>query len=137
VNNRSVWAGVLGVSLALPALTAFGQVLHRTTHHRPLAAATYAVAGAALVLGLLVVTARLLAAAERGRRGASLARCAIALAGLLALVAEVALVRSALRHAGDSPRSGLVGRQPALAAAAPLGRPCALGGHCGHRSALG
>ncbi len=95
----SLWALPLAVLLGLPALTVFGQVLHRTTHHRPLGAATFAVLGAVLLLGLVVVTTRLFAAAEAGKAGARVARATLVLAIVLALAVEMVLVHSALRQA--------------------------------------
>jgi hypothetical protein len=82
---RSVRALPLALLLALPPLSVFGQVLHRSTHHRPLGAATFAVVGAALLLGLVVVTTRLLG-------GTRLARRALVVAVALALAAELALM---------------------------------------------
>jgi hypothetical protein len=117
----------LAVLLGLPALTVFGQVLHRSTHHRPLGAATFAVVGAALLLGLVVVTTRLLAAAERGRGGARLARGVLGVAVVLALGVEIALIRAALRQAGGGLTqawldAGLIVVATALASALPVPR---------------
>jgi hypothetical protein len=114
----------LAVLLGLPALTVFGQVLHRSTHHRPLGAATFAVVGAALLLGLVVVATRLLGAAERGRGGARLARGVLVLAAVLALGVEIALIRSALRQPGGELTQvlldgGLIVLATALASALP------------------
>jgi hypothetical protein len=123
----SLWALPLAVLLGLPALTVFGQVLHRTTHHRPLGAATFAVVGAALLLGLLVVTTRLLAAAGQGKGGARLARAVLVVAVALALGVEITLIRSALRQAdgGLAPAvldAGLIVVATGLASALPVPR---------------
>jgi hypothetical protein len=126
-SPRTVWALPLCAVLALPALTVFGQVLHRSTHHRPLGAATFAVVAAALLLGLLVVTTRLLGAAERGKDGARLARGVLLLAAALALAVEIALIRSALRQADSGLThilldGGLVVLATALASSLPVPR---------------
>ena len=120
----SLWALPLAVLLGLPALTVFGQVLHRSTHHRPLGAATFALVGAALLLGLVVVTTRLLGAAERGQGGARLARGVLVVAIVLAVGVEIALIRSALRQAGGQALldGGLIVLATALASALPVPR---------------
>jgi hypothetical protein len=118
---RPAWALPLAAGLALPALTVLGQVLHRSTHHRPLGAATFAVMGAAMLLGLLVVTTRLLG------DGSRLARGVLVVGVALALAVEIALILSALRHAGSGLThilldGGLVVLATALASSLPVPR---------------
>jgi hypothetical protein len=75
-----LWAS--GVGLATWPLAHLGSLLERTTHHRPLGAATFVVLALGAVLGCLLVARRVgaLDSGKTGRRGASLA---LALAGAL------------------------------------------------------
>jgi hypothetical protein len=98
---RLVWAIPLGLLFSAPLLTAFAEILHRSTHHRPLGAATFAVLGVAVLLSGLVAVMRLLAASQRGRRFNRLARVLIGLGVGLAVLVELALVRSAIVRGGD------------------------------------
>ena len=59
-------AALLGLALAAAPLSLLAEALKRSTHHRPLGAATYAVLALALVSGAVVVAWRLLRFSESG-----------------------------------------------------------------------
>jgi hypothetical protein len=79
---------MLGAWVALGPLAVLATLLKANTHHRPLAAATYAVVALALVIGALAVSARLLALMARNRRvGRAAVLLVAAAAGVLVLAA--------------------------------------------------
>jgi hypothetical protein len=59
---------IAGVALAALPVARFGSVLHATTHHRPLGAATFAIGSLAVVLGCLLVAYRVAALDRQGVR---------------------------------------------------------------------
>ncbi len=79
----------LGVGLASGPWMVFAQLLKRATHHRPLGAVTFAVLGTAILIGALLISARVFAMAQgsgRGRRfGRMLAIVLAVIAGLFVL----------------------------------------------------
>jgi hypothetical protein len=105
----------LGTGLASGPWMVFAGMLKRATHHRPLGAVTFAVLGTAILIGALLVSARVLAMTRgsgRTRRiGRGLTLALAAVAGLFVL----RLVGGALLDGGL--RSGLLdGGLAALAA---------------------
>jgi choline-sulfatase len=59
-----------GLVIAAPVLIMLARILKGTTHHRPLGAATFAMLAAAVVLGAIVVAARLISSEHRISRAA-------------------------------------------------------------------
>jgi hypothetical protein len=92
-----------GLALAAPALMLFGEVLQRTTHHRPLGAVTFALGGLGLVAGAVAVASRLHELRASASRLARYAAIGLTDAGVLVAAVLVAL---AARH--PALRSGLL-----------------------------
>jgi hypothetical protein len=119
------WSVPLGILFALPPFTMLGGILHRSTHHRPLGAATFALLGAVVLLGLVGLTARLVTWSGTSERRQWLGATFLALAGGAAVLAEVLWVRSAMRQAGPHHLGGLLvdGGLVVLVAAAGVSMP--------------
>ncbi|MBX3129152.1 MAG: hypothetical protein KF718_20715 [Polyangiaceae bacterium] len=76
---RSLTALIVAVLLALPVLAIFARVLKTATHHRPLGGVTFAVLGALVVLGCLVLAGRAVSwSSTRPRRLAVMGVAALA-----------------------------------------------------------
>jgi hypothetical protein len=134
----------LGALVALPVLSVLARVLKATTHHRPLGAATFAVIAAAVLLGAMALTSRLLIAGSvvpqsGGSRLARVALAALVLVslGIGALLLLPALSSEAARAGVRAPyveaallltggaAAGLVNLPPGLGRLARLGGPLA------------
>ena len=77
-------ASTLGVLLASLPLLPFAAILKTSTHHRPMGGVTFAVVAGLVVVGLSLVSARLVtwAAAQHPRARAAARLCVVALAAL-------------------------------------------------------
>lgn len=87
IRRPSLVALLLGGWLALGPLCLFGALLKANTHHRPLAAATYAVVALIMGVGSLAVSARLVALSKGPAR-----RIVLASVAALALVSALLVV---------------------------------------------
>jgi hypothetical protein len=92
----SLAALLVAVALAAAPLMFFARVLKSATHHRPLGAVTFAVVGAGLLLGLLVIAMRLLALSRARDRAARWWRAATICLATLSLVPALRLTLWAL-----------------------------------------
>jgi len=98
---RLAWCVPLGLSLAFAPLVLFARILILRTHHRPLGGATFAIVAAALLLGAIAVSARVLSwsGARTGPARSlplGLAGLSLAAGGLLSLPALAAPLRGSL-----------------------------------------
>lgn len=104
-NSRaSLGVIVFGVWLAIGPLSVLGNVLEAHTHHRPLAAATYAVLALAVTIGGIAVSTRLIALAGASQPDAS-RRVARATSMLFALTSGL-LLFIGLRRSIEEPVVG-------------------------------
>lgn len=92
----------LGLVLALPILATLGEVLKRTTHHRPLGAATFTLLGVLLVFLSLMLGWGLV---ERARQGGRLARGALVASVVCAVLLTGRVLFAAL---GEPARSVVI-----------------------------
>jgi hypothetical protein len=86
-----------GVALAAWPVARFGSVLHATTHHRPLGAATFAIGSIVVVLGCLLVAQRVAALDRQGLGRIAASGLFVAAAVSTGLVVFTALRAEALR----------------------------------------
>lgn len=99
-------AMTVGVLLAALPLVPFAAVLKTATHHRPLGGVTFAVCAGAVVVGLSLVSARLItwAGAQHSRLRAMSRFCLVALAALGAAAMLLAMTQGL--RGGDAFRNG-------------------------------
>jgi len=105
--SRAALAVPLGAVVALPVLSLLARVLKATTHHRPLGAATFAVIAAAMLLGAIALSGRLLIAGSAATPdgGSRVARVALAALVLVSLAISVVLLLPAL--SSEAARAGV------------------------------
>jgi len=105
-SNKFRQALTVGVLLASVPLVPFATVLKTATHHRPLGGVTFAVCAGAVVVGLSLVSARLItwAGAQHSRVRALSRFCLVALAALGAAAMLLALIQGL--RGGDTLRNG-------------------------------
>jgi hypothetical protein len=91
---------ILGAGLGLPLVLALSALLHAKTHHRPLAAATFAVVASLLFAGAAVLVRRLLALlAEKQGAARGWLRSLLVLLVTVSVVALLAVVYYGVREA--------------------------------------